>query len=179
MSQFLKCCVPWLRQKSFDVIWLDKGAEGKELWRSLPKMRGEKKIASHRLFWLTPAFFSKSQTTNVPWPLVIEKKKWSSSSGVYTNTTKFSKKKKEKRNHTALRTAAVARPAPRLTPFCMFFLHFFSSFSSVSSPPTMGRFLKYCPVCIFFCDDACVRGFLEAFCTFDFFPPTGPYITQA
>ena len=51
MSQFLKCCVPWLRQKSFDVIWLDKGAEGKELWRPLPKMRGEKKIASHRLFF--------------------------------------------------------------------------------------------------------------------------------
>ena len=75
MSQFLKCCVPWLRQKSFDAIWLDKGAEGKELWRSLPKMRGEKKIASHRLFWLTPAFFSKSQTTNVPWREVENAKK--------------------------------------------------------------------------------------------------------
>ena len=75
MSQFLKCCVPWLRQKSFDAIWLDKGAEGKELWRSLPKMRGEKKIASHRLFWLTPAFFSKSQTTNVPCQKLQKKKK--------------------------------------------------------------------------------------------------------
>ena len=66
MSQFLKCCVPWLRQKSFDVIWLDKGAKRKELWRSLPKMRGEKKIASHRLFWLTPAFFFKISNYQCP-----------------------------------------------------------------------------------------------------------------
>ena len=38
-------------------------------------MRGEKKIASHRLFWLTPAFFSKSQTTNVPCKKKKKKKK--------------------------------------------------------------------------------------------------------
>ena len=38
-------------EKFWCHIWSDKGAEGKELWMSLSKMCGGKKIASHRLFF--------------------------------------------------------------------------------------------------------------------------------
>ena len=58
------------RQKSFDDIWLDKGAEGKELWRSLLKMRGEKKLPHTGFFGSHRLFFQNLKLPMSPVPLI-------------------------------------------------------------------------------------------------------------
>ena len=62
-------------EKFWCHIWSDNGAEGKELWMSLSKMCGGKKIASHRLFGSHRLFFQNLKLLMSP-------------------ATKFSKKKK-------------------------------------------------------------------------------------
>ena len=77
MSQFLKCCVPWLRQKSFDAIWLDKGAERERVVEVSAKNAWGKKNCLTPAFLAHTGFFFKISNYQCPLllPLSEEKKK--------------------------------------------------------------------------------------------------------